>query len=460
MSTHVVDAFKIAADMLDPQLSALDVEQGLKPWREIRRPNQVWPDEPRDAYLVMILAGRGWGKTRTGAEWMLDEMTAFPHYWYAMIGPTFDEGRDIMVEGESGLLACADARKIRYDWNKQLGHFKIKGGPSCDLFSAEKPDGVRGPNLRCLWGDEPASWRYGMETWNVVQYAMRKGDVKALLTGTPKATPFIKSLITQADLVVKGTTEENRANLSSKFYDKVIKPMEGTRLYKQEALAQILEDVDGALWTQGQIDMDRVWSLPGHKVFEDDMWQDVADLTTVLLSIDPSVTSRGTTNTATGKAQRPSDEVGLITVALGDDNDCYVLADHSAIMTPNAWCTTALRLFDTYEMDRIIAEVNMGGDLVETSLRGVCRSQRREMPPFKKIHATRGKTVRAEPVQALYDQHRVHHVGMLAGLEDEMTTWIPKTPGARSPNRIDGMVYGVSHLLLERSGRKLGYSIS
>lgn len=460
MSHATLDPFLLAADLLNPQQSDWDIQQGLRPWREIRRPSQCPPTSPRDWYFWLVLAGRGFGKTRMAAEWMLDEMTAFPRYWFAMVGATFDEGRDIMVQGESGLLACADARKIRYTWNKQLGQFNIKGGAQCDLFTAQKPDGVRGPNLRACWLDEPASFAYGMEVWNTLQFAMRKGNVRVLATGTPKATPFIKFLIQQADVVTKGKTEENRANLSEKFYSRVILPYVGTRLGRQELEAELLEDVDGALWKQLQIDEDRVWSIPTSKVYDDGMWQDVADLVKILTSIDPSVTSRPNRNLMTGKAQRASDEVGIVSAALGDDGDVYVLADHSGIMTADEWANTALRLYDKYEMDEIIAEVNNGGDLVENTLRGVCRAQRRQMPPYRKIRASHGKTVRAAPVSALYDSHKVHHVGVLAGLEDEMTGWIPNAPGARSPNRVDALVYAVSRLLLERSGRKLGYTIS
>jgi len=460
MSRATLDPFILAADLLDPQQDDYDITNDLKPWREIRRENQKWPNEPLDAYLVIILAGRGWGKTRTGAEWMLDEMTAFPSYWYAMLGPTFDEGRDVMVEGESGLLACADARKIRHTWNKQLGHFNIRGGPECDLFSAEKPDGVRGPNLRCLWGDEPGSWRYGQEVWNTVQFAMRKGNVKALLTGTPKATPFIKFLLSQADVIIKGKTEENRLNLSDKFYSRVILPYVGTRIGRQELDAEVLEDVDGALWKQAAIDADRVWTIPSHKVYEDDAWVDVADFAEIAVALDPSVTANTARNMATGKAQRTSDEVGIVSAALGDDGDCYVFADHSGIMPAKQWASTGLALYDRYEMDCVIAEINMGYDLVENTFRTECDTQRRPMVPFVKVRASHAKTVRAGPVQALYDSHRVHHVGVLAGLEDEMTGWIPNAPGSRSPNRVDAMVYVVSYLMLRKSGRKLGFSIT
>lgn len=460
MATKLLDPFMLAADMLNPQPTADELIHGLKPWRELRRPSQCAPLDPADWYFWLVLAGRGWGKTRTAAEWLLDEMTAFPRYWYAMVGATFDEGRDIMVEGESGLLACADARKIRYDWNKQLGHFKIKGGPQCDLFSAEKPDGVRGPNLRCAWLDEPASFRYGMEVWSTLQFAMRKGDVKVLATGTPKATPFIKFLIGEADVITKGHSDENKANLSDKFYSRVIKPYENTRLGRQELSAEILEDVEGALWTQAQIDADRVWKVPSHREYEGQEFYDVADLAKILAAIDPSVTSKGARNTVTGRAQRTSDEVGIIGVALGEDEQGYVLADWSGIYTPDQWCNRALDLYDRYDMDEIVAEVNMGYDLVESTLRGVCRSTGRAVPKLLKAHASRGKTVRAGPVTALYDQHVVHHVGVLPGLEDEMTSWVGNVPGARSPNRIDGLVYGASELMLRPKGRQLGYTVT
>lgn len=454
----LADAFAIAADMLDPVFSLDDISRGLQNWREIRRPNQCPPIDPIDWFLWVLLAGRGFGKTATGANWLLDEMTAAPRYWYAMIGPTFDEGRDIMVEGESGLLYWADARKLKHTWNKSLGHFQIKGGARADLFTAEKPDGVRGPNLRALWGDEFATWRYGRQVWETVIWAMRKGDVRALLTGTPQATAFVKEMLSKADVITKGVSEDNRANLSEKYYNQVIKPLEGTRLYRQEALAEILEDVEGALWKQSEIDATRVRSVPSHQEYEDGELVDVADLVELIVVVDPSVTNKGP-KSAAGKAQRESDECGILLAGLGSDGHVYIIADWSGRMSTDQWAARTFEMYDVFQADRIVAEVNHGHDLVIENLRGYCRAQGVAIPKIDKINASRGKTVRAQPVQGLYVQGMVHHVGVFAQLEDEQTTWVD-SPGARSPNRLDVAVYAVSELLLRRQGRKLGYSIS
>ena len=445
--TTTVDPFLLAADQLDPPFDADEYAASRLPnWRSIRRPNQVPPTDPRDWYLWLIMAGRGWGKTRTGAEWLLDEMTAFPDFWYAIVGPTIDEGRDIMIEGESGLLACADARRIKYHWNKHLGQFTILGGARADLFTAEKPDGVRGPNLRAMWGDEPASWRYGQEVWDTIQFAMRKGDVRACMTGTPKTTDFMKYLISQADVITRGHTDENKANLSEKYYSRVILPSVGTRLGRRELAGEMLEDVEGALWNLDLIDANRVVQLPMTTVWENGEAVEVADLQEVVVAIDPAVTAKST-----------SDETGIVAGALGGDGHVYILSDRSGRMAAAKWATTALGVYDLYEADRIIGEVNNGGDLVLVNIKAMCQGAGRQLPKFKAITASRGKAVRAEPVVGLDEQGLVHHVGVFPKMEDEMTSWVPSARNAKSPNRIDARVYAVSDLLLAKQGRTLGY---
>jgi phage terminase large subunit-like protein len=455
----LLSPFELAADQLDPQFSLEEISQGMQSWRSVRRPSQCAPTTPADWYLWFILAGRGWGKTRTGAEWLLDEMSAFPYYRYAVIGANTDETRDTMVEGESGLLACAENRKMRVDWNRSLGHFKIRGGARADTYTAEKPDGVRGPNVRSAWCDEPASWRFGQETWDTLQFMMRKGDPRICVTGTPKATPFIKFLIAQADVITKGRSKDNEANLSKKYYSRVILPYIGTRLGRQELDAEILEDVDGALLKQSVIDANRVTSVPMHQEIENNAYVDVADLIALLVSIDPSVSDNPARNALTGKRQRESDEAGIIVAALGEDNHGYLLDDRSGRMKGEKWAGLALDLYDQYEADRIIAEVNNGGDLVEVTLRSVTTARGLQMPRFKQITASRGKDVRAEPVAGLHEQGLIHYVGNFPKLEDEWTSWIPKQKGQASPNRMDAEVYAFSELLLRKQGRQLGYSI-
>lgn len=455
----LLDPFRVAADQLDPQFTPEEISRGLQPWRSIRRSSQCTPTTPADWYVWLILAGRGWGKTRTGAEWLLDEMTAFPHYRFAIVGANTDETRDTMVEGESGLLACAESRKVRIDWNRSLGHFRIRGGARADTYTAEKPDGVRGPNVRAAWCDEPASWRYGQETWDTMQFMMRKGDPRICVTGTPKATPFIRFLVSQADVITKGHSDENRANLSEKYYSRVIKPYENTRLGRQELAAEILEDVEGALLKQSIIDANRVLSVPMHQELENDAYVDVADLIALLVSLDPSVSNNPATNVLTGKKQRASDEAGIIVAAAGEDDHGYLLEDASGRMSDVQWAGRALDLYDMYEADRIIAEINHGYDLVETAMRSVCKGRNIQLPSFKKIIAGKGKDVRAGPVAGLHEQGLIHYVGNFPKLEDEWTSWVPKMKGQASPNRLDAEVYAFSELLLRKQGRQLGYSI-
>jgi phage terminase large subunit-like protein len=313
--------------------------------------------------------------------------------------------------------------------------------------------------LRALWGDEFASWRYGQQVWQTVIWAMRKGNVKALLTGTPQATPFVKEILRQASVVTKGVTADNEANLSSKFLERVIKPLEGTRLYRQEALAEILEDVDGALWKQAEIDATRVASVPSYQEYDGDELVDVADLVELGVTVDPSASNKGP-RSATGHAQRASDECGIMLAGRGSDGHAYVMADWSERLSIEQWAARAIDLYDMFEADWIGAEVNHGHDMVVSALTAHCRATGRSVPKIVRLNASRGKTVRAQPVQGLYVQSMVHHVGVFPKLEDEMTTWIEGAPGARSPNRLDALVYAVSELLRKRSGRKLGYTAS
>lgn len=393
-----------------------------------------WKQHPPqdDWFLWYIQAGRGFGKTRTGAEWLTDKMKRSPDTYWALVAPTFDDGRDTMVEGESGLEYVLDRHKVQYNWNRSLGQLILKNGARLDLFSSMKPDALRGPNLTGAWGDEPATWVFPESTWTNLLLMTRKGNPQIMMTGTPRPNKFVKKLKAEADHLTLGHTNENRSNLAEKWYERVIKPLEGTRLYRQEVMAEILEDTEGALWTLPQIDFGR---LPKPK-----------KLDRVIISVDPSV------------SDDERDECGIVIggrVGPAKDGHVFVLADWSAQLETEAWARLAISAYHDFGADELVAETNNGGDLVGTTIRLLDPSVN-----FRKVTASRGKTVRAAPVAAMYgdptneatwQRARMHHVGVHAEVEEEMSTWVE---GDKSPNRMDALVWlGTGLLVSNTDGR-------
>lgn len=385
-------------------------------------------------FVWLILAGRGYGKTRTGGEWLLEQMSTQPDTYWAVVAPTFDDGRDIMVEGESGLQASCELRKLKYTWNRSLGHFTLANAARFDLFSAEKPESLRGPNLTGAWGDEPATWKYGPATWSNLKLMCRKGKPRIVLTGTPKATKFVRALIQEIKHITRGTPYENRSNLADEWFNEVIAPMEGTRAGKQEIYAELLDATEGALWVPDQLEACRL--------------QKPTEFDSIVIALDPTVSDKD-----------DSDECGLVVVGKAGEHG-YVVADWSERMPAERWASRAVDAYREYQADRIVAEVNNGGDLVEMVIKAVD-----PRIPVRKVNAARGKRTRAEPVAMLYGEPsrpeswpraRIHHVqrANLALLEDQLCTWVPDT-GQPSPDRLDGMVWGLTDLMLEKHRRKL-----
>jgi len=384
-------------------------------WSLQARDKQRLPEG--DWNIWMIQAGRGFGKTRAGVEAVREWKENNPLIGF--IGATAADVRDIMIEGESGILAKSPPwDKPLYEPSKRKLTFN--NGSVCKLFSAEDPDRLRGPQFYKLWCDELASWRYDQETWDMAQMALRLGDhPQVIITTTPRPTKLIRELVKAPHTIVtRGTTYENRNNLADNWFEAIIKKYDGTRIGCQELMAEILEDVEGALWTRRMIDANRVKTHP--------------DLKRVVVAIDPAVT-----------ANKDSDETGIVVCGLGIDELGYVLNDASGIFTPNEWAGRAIHNYYKYGADRIIAEVNNGGDLVEVNIRIVDKKV-----SYKSVHASRGKIIRAEPVAALYEQGRIKHVGNFPKLEDELTTW----DGANSfsPGRLDALVWAFTELMLEK----------
>lgn len=329
-----------------------------------------------------------------------------------------------MIEGESGLLSIfPSSDKPSYEPSKRRVTFK--NGSVCELFSADEPDRLRGPQCYKAWADELAAWRYA-DAWDQLKLGLRLGqDTQVIVTTTPRPTKLIKNLLKdETTYTTSGSTYENESNLAKTFIHTITKKYEGTTLGKQELYAEILEDIDGALWKQKLI---RNVSKPNN------------DYIRVVVAIDPAVTSK---KKAKGD-DSDSDETSITVMGLGSDRRGYVMDNISGIWTPDTWANKAIMLYDKWKADIVIGEANNGGDLIETILRSIDSSIH-----YKSVHASRGKVARAEPIVALYEQGRIDHVGNFTKLEDEMTTWT--FDSGYSPNNIDSLTWGATELMINK----------
>lgn len=407
-------------------------------WLAVARWDQQLPPLDEDFDVFLFLGGRGSGKTRSGAEDQSEYARTHPGSRIALVAPTFADVRDTMVEGESGLLSVLPPSALtngsREDsWNRSMGELHLSNGVTMKGFSSEKPDRLRGPQHHRAWVDEPAAFKDAHRgdvldtTWNNLMLGLRLGErPQAFVSGTPKRVRLVKELLARPRVkIVRASTYDNLANLAPTFRDTILSQYEGTRIGRQELLAELLDDVEGALWSQAMLDDHRRTTSP--------------DFSRVTTAIDPAVTSG-----------EDSDETGMIVAGRGIDGDCYILADRSCRLSPDAWARRAVGAHDEYEGDRIVGEANNGGDLVETVLRAVDPAV-----PYVKVNASRGKRVRAEPVAALYEQGRVHHVGSFPELEEQMVSWTPDS--GESPDRLDALVWAVTDLMLGEERRRMKY---
>lgn len=400
------------AGMKEREASAL-----LYDWPLWARPAQLLP--PGDWFVWLILAGRGFGKTRTGAETVREWVKNFPIVNIA--GPTAADARDVMVEGESGILSICSPDEMP-TYIKSDRKLRWPNGSISLIFSADEPERFRGPQAYKLWADEIAAWRYP-EAWDQAMFGLRLGKKpQAVVTTTPKPIKLVRSLLASPTThVTRGRTYDNRANLAESFFTQIITKYEGTRLGRQELEAEVLEDNPGALFSRDNIDKNRVMKAP-------------EDLQRIVIPIDPAVT-----------ANENSDETGIVPVGMDRRSPphFYILGDESLKASPDGWAQVAVASFKRYRADRIIAEANNGGDMVEAVIR-----HKDANVPFSKVTATRGKTRRAEPIAALYEQDRVHHVGCFPELEDQMCEWNPQIPDEQqdSPDRMDALVWGLTEL--------------
>jgi len=391
-------------------------------WLQTARPKQLQPKD--EHYIWLILAGRGWGKTRTGAQDIALYALRNPGVSCAVVAPTHGDLRRVCFNGPSGLNTIIPEGCFNNPsgYSSYRGEeIKLHNGSQIVGYAAINPERLRGPQFHRAWCDELAAWRYP-EAFDQLMFGLRLGDhPQCIITTTPKPTKIIKELVEREDVAVtRGHTFENEENLSDTALAMLRERYEGTAMGRQELYAEIVDDIDGALWTNDMIE--------GARLNKDTD----KHLTKIVIAIDPAVT-----------ANVNSDETGIIVAGVDHNNEFYILEDLSGRYTAEKWGTIAVKAFYDWEADRVIAEVNNGGDLVERLLRNIDPNI-----PYAQVRATRGKLIRAEPIAALYEQKRVHHIGYHPELEAQMCTYVGDT--STSPDRLDALVWALTELSKSR----------
>ncbi len=385
------------------------------------RADQLAPDG--EWFVFLLLAGRGFGKSRSGAEWVRERVESGKGRRIGLIGRTGADVRKVMIEGPAGILAIS-APWLRPTYEPGKQRLVWPNGAQAATYSAERPDQLRGPQHDTIWADELAAWRYP-EAWDQAMFGLRHGaDPRAMVTTTPRPTAIVRGLLADPTTAVRrGATYANRANLPAPFLAQLLRKYEGTRLGRQELLAELLDDVPGALWTRDLVERGRL----RHGMHP--------TLTRVVVAIDPAATSG-----------EDADETGLIVAGKDARGHGYVLADLSGHYAPAEWARLAISAYREHRADRVVAEVNNGGEMVEATLRVIDPDV-----SYRAVRATRGKAVRAEPVAALYEQGRMHHMGAFPQLEDQMvafTTDDDERKRGQSPDRVDALVWALTDLLV------------
>lgn len=376
-------------------------------------------------------AGRGFGKTLTGSYFVNERVRTGQNRLIALIAPTAADARDVMVEGETGLLATAH-KDFMPVYFPSLRKVIWPNGAEAHLYSAEEPERLRGPQHDLGWCDEIAAWakkgyKYLEDTWDMYQFGLRLGEnPQTIITTTPKPLPLLKEIKEDPSTVVTGGSTYDNPNLPIKFLNRITKRYGGTRLGLQELYAMDLEQAEGALWTRDNIEINRI--EPGSE----------PEMKRIVISADPSVTSGA-----------HSDEAGVTVQGLGFDDRGYVFEDLSRKMSPGQLSKCLCDAYALWGAHRVVAEANNGGDWIEHGLRQVNKNV-----SYKKLHASKGKQARAEPVAALSEQNRIKFVGIFPSLEAELCSWEPDT-GAPSPNRLDAMVWGFTELMLKGAERRI-----
>ena len=407
---------RLSASLSDSEAAALNFE-----WSAWARKEQLAPSLAYEGRL--ILAGRGWGKTRTGAELVREEAESGRSRRIALVAETSADGRDVIVEGESGILACSPPW-VRPVYEPSKRKLTWPNGAIATLYDAREPDQLRGPQHDFVWFDELAKYRYAEAVFDMAMFGLRLGEnPRWVITTTPRPIALIRRLLMQAGVIVtRGRSDENLGNLAPTYKRNVIDRYRGTRLGRQELDAEILEDIPGALWSRRSLDEARVRTAP--------------NLVRIVVGVDPAASSGENAN-----------ESGIIVAGLAENGHAYVVEDWSLRGSPDEWARKAVAAYRKWYGDALIAECNQGGEMVAQVVRSVADV------PVKLVRATRGKLVRAEPISALYEQGRVHHVGVLPELEDQMIAFTPERAADRSggwsPDRVDALVWALTELFPE-----------
>jgi phage terminase large subunit-like protein len=414
----------------------------LHTWELWARPNQLEPDRVLDNGELwttwLILAGRGFGKTRCGAETIIKWVKEGTCRHIALIAQDSADARDVMVEGESGIIACSP-RDFMPKYEPSKRRLTWPNGAKATLFSAEDFDSLRGPQFDGAWCDELCKWRYAREAWDNLQFGLRLGEhPRQIVTTTPRPMKLLKEIILRSDTAItKGSTMENLANLAPPFRKAVIEKYEGTRIGRQELNAELLDDTPGALWNRSALDELRITPVDSMTPVR------LPDFVRVIVAVDPQK-----------EAGEAAAETGIMVVGKTAEGKGYLLEDLSVNGTPEEWGRAAVRAYDDWAADKIVYEANQGGEMVASVLRNAAKSlkedkeRQEDFIPLKAVHASRGKHVRAEPISQLYEQKKIHHVGFFPELEDQLCEYTPEGNMGYSPDRMDALVWGFTELMI------------
>jgi phage terminase large subunit-like protein len=408
-------------------------------WEFWARPEQMAP-LGTDWNVWFINAGRGFGKTRAGVEWVREQVKLGKKRIAAVASTNSDIER-VMVKGESGFLNCCFAGDKTYkgkemgfpEWSPTKRSLSWANGAKVEFYSAEEPERLRGPQFEAAWCDELAAWNKDQGTWDMLQFCLRLGKhPRICVTTTPKPTKLVRTILKDSKgedpkvVITSGSTFDNSANLAPTYLEAVKAQYEGTRLGKQELYAEMLEEAEGALWTTDTLD--------GCQIAR----KDLPPLNRIIVAIDPAVT-----------ANAESDMTGIVVAGIDVNGWGYVLGDYTDKLSPQGWASKAISLYHQYGADCVVAEVNQGGDMVRQTIHG-----EDDTIPYKAVRASRGKYARAEPISALYERGLVFHVrdpeddtANLNELETQMRTWEP-LGSIGSPDRLDACVWALTDLMM------------
>lgn len=425
-------ALLLALDEDEARLDAAIAAQSPprpRPWHKLARSNQLPP--PGDYNVLLIIAGRGFGKTRTGAEWIAEQAALHPNTEWAIIAPTWRDCRKVCIEGTSGLLKALLPGEL-HSVNASDLTVRLNNGSRIYGYSADGYERIRGSNLAGAWVDEMAVYASPEDLFSeALMPALRIGEnPRVVITTTPRPIKFLRDLLARDDdsvAVVRGSTWDNAANLSKTALSELKSRYEGTRTGRQELEGELLVDIEGALWNRDQIDATRVHKVPS--------------MSRIVVSVDPATTSG-----------EKADFTGIIVAGRGLDGHLYVIEDLTMKGSPRACMLKVVSAYHRHQADRVVAEVNNGGDYMESVLRSVD-----DAVPYKTVRATRGKSTRAEPISALWEQGRGHIVGCLPELEDQMAACMPpdangKDKKSKDPDdRLDAMIWAATELQIGAS---------